>query len=338
MKATITAIAHSVPSDVYDNQWFEDKIETTDEWIRTRTGIRERHFAPEGHGVTDIILPAAQEALRRRGLTAADVDCIILCTVTPDRVFPSSAAILQRKLGAVNAWGFDLAAACSGFVYGIYTAAKLIESGAVRNVLLCGGDKMSAIIDFTDRATCVLFGDGAGVVLLEPGNDDSVGVMDAILRMDGQGEQFLHQKAGGSMRPPTIETVTNREHFVYQEGQSVFKSAVKGMADVSYEIMERNALTAEDVSWLIPHQANLRIIDATAERMGLSKDKVMVNIDRYGNTTSGTIPICMSELYESGRLEYGDNLVLASFGAGYTWGAVLVRWGLPRLQSEGVTP
>jgi 3-oxoacyl-[acyl-carrier-protein] synthase-3 len=337
MKATITAIAHAVPPDVYDNQWFEGKIETTDEWIQTRTGIRERHFAADGQGVTDIILPAAEEVLRRRGITAADIDCIILCTVTPDRIFPSSAAILQRKLGAVNAWGFDLAAACSGFVYGIYTASKLIESGAVRNVLLCGGDKMSAIVDFTDRATCVLFGDGAGVVLLEPSDDDGVGIMDAILKMDGNGEQHLYQKAGGSMRPPSAETVANREHYVYQEGQSVFKAAVKGMADVSFEIMKRNNLTADDVSWLVPHQANLRIIDATAEHMGLSKEKVMVNIERYGNTTSGTIPICMSELYDAGQLRRGDNLVLASFGAGYTWGAVLVRWGLPLKQSTETT-
>lgn len=336
MKATITSIAHSVPPDVYDNQWFEDKIETTDEWIRTRTGIRERHFAAEGVGLTDIILPAAQEALRRRGMSADQVDCIIICTVTPDRIFPASAAILQRKLGAVNAWGFDLAAACSGFVYGIYTAAKMIESGAVKNVLLCGGDKMSAILDFTDRATSVLFGDGAGVVLLEGTERDDEGILDAILRMDGNGEQFLHQRAGGSLRPPTLETVTNREHFVYQEGQTVFKSAVKGMADVSYEIMERNRLTSDDVAWLIPHQANLRIIDATAERMGLPKEKVMVNIDRYGNTTAGTIPICMSELYDAGKLKPGDNLVLASFGAGYTWGAVLVRWGLPtKTTAEG---
>ncbi len=331
MKAVITAIAHNVPDNVVDNHWFEDKIDTNDEWIRTRTGIVERHFATEG-GVTDILVPAVERALAQRGITAMDLDLIILCTVTPDRIFPSSAAILQRKIGALNAWGFDLAGACSGFLYGLVTGAKMVESGAVKRVLVCGGDKMSAILNMEDRTTAVLFGDGGGCVILEAGESDDLGVVDSILRMDGNGEQFLYQKAGGSLNPPTIDTVTNREHFVYQEGQTVFKSAVKGMADVSYELMERNKLTADDVAWLIPHQANLRIIDATAARMGLSKDKVMVNIDRYGNTTAGTIPICLSELYAQGKLHKGDNLVLASFGAGYTWGAVLVRWSLEKKQ------
>ena len=327
MKAVITAIAHNVPPDVYDNAWFADKIDTTDEWIQTRTGIRERHFAFEG-GLTDILLPAAEEVLRQRGITADDIDCIIIATVTPDRIFPSSAAILQRKLGAKNAWGFDLAGACSGFLYALVTGAKMVEAGAAKKMLVLGGDKMSAILNFEDRTTCVLFGDGGGAVLLEPSESDEFGVVDHILRMDGNGEVHWHQKAGGSLRPPTIETVTNREHFVYQEGQAVFKSAVKGMADVSYEIMERNHLTADDVAWLIPHQANLRIIDATAERMGLSKDKVMINIDRYGNTTAGTIPICLSELYKNHQIKRGDYLVLSSFGAGYTWGSVLVRWSM----------
>jgi len=327
MKAVITAIAHHVPEGVYDNSWFAQKIDTTDEWIRTRTGITERHFAFEG-GLTDIIVPAAEAALQQRGITAEDIDCIIIATVTPDRIFPSSAAILQRKIGAKNAWGFDLAGACSGFLYALVTGAKLIESGAATKLLLIGADKMSSIIDFEDRATCVLFGDGAGAVILEPGESDDYGVMDHILRMDGNGEVHLHQKAGGSVRPPTIETVTNREHYVYQEGQAVFKAAVKGMADVSYEIMERNHMTADDVTWLVPHQANLRIIDATAERMGLSKEKVMINIDRYGNTTAGTIPICMSELYQTHSVKTGDYLVLSSFGAGYTWGSVLLRWSL----------
>lgn len=327
MKAVITAIAHHVPEGVYDNNWFAQKIETTDEWIKTRTGISERHFAFEG-GLTDIIVPAAEAVLKQRGITAEDIDCIIIATVTPDRIFPSSAAILQRKIGAKNAWGFDLAGACSGFLYALVTASKLIESGASKKLLLVGGDKMSSIIDFEDRTTCVLFGDGCGAVILEPSESDEYGVMDHILRMDGNGEVHLHQKAGGSMRPPTIETVTNKEHYVYQEGQAVFKAAVKGMADVSYEIMERNHMTADDVAWLIPHQANLRIIDATAERMGLSKDKVMINIDRYGNTTAGTIPICISELYQTNKIKKGDYLVLSSFGAGYTWGSVLLRWSL----------
>lgn len=327
MKAAITAVAHNVPPDVYDNVWFESKIDTTDEWIKTRTGITERHFAFEG-GVTDILLPAAMSVLEQRGLTPEDIDLIILATITPDRVFPSSAAILQRKLGATNAWGFDLAGACSGFLYALVTGAKMVESGAVKRALILGGDKMSSILNFEDRTTCVLFGDGGGAVLLEATDDDTFGVVDHILRMDGKGEDFLHQKAGGSLRPPSIETVTNREHFVYQEGQAVFKSAVKGMADVSYEIMQRNNLTADNVSWLVPHQANLRIIDATADRMGLSRDKVMINIDRYGNTTAGTIPICLSELHINKKVSKGDYLVLSSFGAGYTWGSVLVRWSI----------
>jgi len=327
MKAAITAVAHNVPPDVYDNVWFESKIDTNDEWIKTRTGITERHFAFEG-GVTDILLPAAKSVLEQRGLTPEDIDLIILATITPDRVFPSSAAILQRKLGATNAWGFDLAGACSGFLYALVTGAKMVESGAVKRALVLGGDKMSSILNFEDRTTCVLFGDGGGAVLLEATEDDSFGVVDHILRMDGRGEDFLHQKAGGSLRPPSIETVTNREHFVYQEGQAVFKSAVKGMADVSFEIMQRNNLTADNVSWLVPHQANLRIIDATADRMGLSRDKVMINIDRYGNTTAGTIPICLSELHMNKNVSKGDYLVLSSFGAGYTWGSVLVRWSI----------
>lgn len=327
MKAAITAVAHNVPPDVYDNVWFESKIDTNDEWIKTRTGITERHFAFEG-GVTDILLPAAKSVLEQRGLTPEDIDLIILATITPDRVFPSSAAILQRKLGATNAWGFDLAGACSGFLYALVTGAKMVESGAVKRALVLGGDKMSSILNFEDRTTCVLFGDGGGAVLLEATEDDSFGVVDHILRMDGRGEDFLHQKAGDSLRPPSIETVTNREHFVYQEGQAVFKSAVKGMADVSFEIMQRNNLTADNVSWLVPHQANLRIIDATADRMGLSRDKVMINIDRYGNTTAGTIPICLSELHMNKKVSKGDYLVLSSFGAGYTWGSVLVRWSI----------
>ncbi|NQW29453.1 MAG: ketoacyl-ACP synthase III [Ignavibacteria bacterium] len=327
MKAVISALAFNVPPDVYDNHWFEQRIETTDEWIKTRTGITERHFAFEG-AMTDIALPAAQKVLAQRGITAEDIDCIIIATVTPDRVFPSSSAILQRKLGAKNAWGFDLSAACSGFVFALVTASKLVESGAVRNVLLVGADKMSSILNFEDRATCVLFGDGGGCVLLEPGTDDDHGVMDFILKMDGNGEPNLYQKAGGSLHPPTLETVTNKEHYVFQEGQPVFKAAVKGMADVSYEIMVRNNLTADDIAWLVPHQANLRIIDATANRMGLSKDKVMINIQKFGNTTAGTIPICLSELYEQGKLKRGDYVVIASFGAGYTWGAILYKWWL----------
>lgn len=331
MRAAITAVAHHVPETVYDNTWFEERIATSDEWITTRTGIKERHFG-FGVGLTDILLPAAQQILAQRNLRPEDIDCIIVCTITADRVFPAAACLLQAKLGATNAWGFDLSAACSGFLFGLVTAAKLVESGAVKNVLLCGGDMMSSILDFTDRTTCVLFGDGGGAVLIEPTNEDA-GVIDHILHMDGHGEQYLRMSAGGSLRPTSIETVTNREHFVYQEGQAVFKSAVKGMSQVSYDIMLRNNLSSDDIAWLVPHQANLRIIDATAERMGLAKDKVVVNIDRFGNTTAGTIPICLSELHSNGSVKKGDNIVLASFGAGYTWGAVLLRWAI----GEGVT-
>ncbi len=326
MKAAITAVAHNTPETVYDNTWFAERLDTSDEWITTRTGIRERHFG-FGIGLTDILLPAAKSVLEQRNLQPSDVDCIIVCTVTADRVFPAAASMLQAKLGAMNAWGFDLAAACSGFLYGVVTAAKLVESGAVRNVLLCGGDMMSSILNFDDRTTCVLFGDGGGAVLIEP-STDGTGIIDHVLRMDGNGEKHLHMVAGGSLKPATVETVNNREHFVFQEGQAVFKSAVKGMADVSYEIMERNNLTGDDVAWLVPHQANLRIIDATAQRMGLTKEKVVVNIDRYGNTTAGTIPICLSELHQQGKVKAGDNVILASFGAGYTWGAVLLRWSI----------
>ncbi len=326
MRATISAIAHYVPPDVFDNHWFESFLDTNDEWIVTRTGIRERRFLKEG-GTSDMIVPAAQEVLAKRGLTPGDVDCIIVCTVTPDNFFPSTAATVQRKLGASKAWGFDLSGACSGFLYGLWTGAKMLEAGGARRVLVCGADKMSSIIDFKDRATCVLFGDGAGVALLEQSADESVGVMDAILNMDGNGGKYLYMPAGGSVKPPSSETVANKEHYVVQDGQSVFKAAVVGMAEVSAAIMEKNGLTADMISWLIPHQANLRIIDATANRMGLAKEKVMINITKYGNTTAATIPICLSELEKAGSLKKGDNLILSSFGAGFTWGSIWLKWG-----------
>jgi 3-oxoacyl-[acyl-carrier-protein] synthase-3 len=243
-------------------------------------------------------------------------------------MFPSTAATVQRKIGATNAWGFDLSAACSGFLYGLWTGAKLVEAGGAQRVLVCGADKMSSILNFEDRTTSVLFGDGAGVVLLERSDADDIGVMDAILHMDGEGGKYLYMTAGGSVKPPSKETVANKEHCVVQDGQTVFKSAVVGMAEVSAAIMEKNHLTADMVSWLVPHQANLRIIDATAQRMGLPKEKVMINITKYGNTTAGTIPICLSELHEQGKITRGDNIILSSFGAGYTWGAIWLKWGL----------
>jgi 3-oxoacyl-[acyl-carrier-protein] synthase-3 len=266
---------------------------------------------------------AVNGLLKKRGITANEIELIIFATVTPDMVFPSTACILADKIGAKNAWGFDLAAACSGFLFALQTAASFIESGKHKNVLVVGGDKMSSIIDYTDRNTCIIFGDGLGCVLLEP-NDEGNGIIDSVLKIDGQGRHYLHQKAGGSLRPPTHETIDSREHFVYQDGKAVFKFAVTGMADVSAQIMERNNLTAEDVTYLVPHQANLRIIDATAERMGLDKNKVMINIDHFGNTTNGTLPLLLWE-WEN-KLKKGDNLVLSAFGGGFTWGSIYLKW------------
>lgn len=327
MPATITSIAHYFPPDVYTNEYFEQYLDTSDEWITERTGIKERRFAKEG-ATSDLIVPAAKLCLERRGMKPEDVDCIIVATVTPDHMFPSTACVVQHKLGIPNAWGFDLSAACSGFLFALVTAAKIVESGGARNVLLCGADKMSAIVDFQDRAQAVLFGDGAGVALVEMSDDPELGVIDHILRIDGEGGKYLYQAAGGSAKPASHETVENREHYIHQEGQAVFKAAVKGMADVSVEIMEKNNLTKDDIAWLVPHQANLRIITATAQRMGLSMDKVMVNIDKYANTTAATIPSCLSQWWEAGKLKRGDKIILASFGAGFTWGAVYMKWSL----------
>lgn len=322
--AAITAVASHVPDYVLSNAELEKMVDTTDEWILSRTGIRERRILKgENKGVTEIARVAIEKLLKKRGIGPEEIDLVIFCSVTPDKIFPASANIVSNKVGMINAFGYDLNAACSGFIYGLVTGSKFIESGSHKKVLVVGADKMSAIIDYTDRATCIIFGDGAGAVLLEP-TQDGTGVLDAILRSDGSGEPFLHQKAGGSERPPTAETVAAREHYVYQEGKTVFKFAVSNMADVSYEIMQRNNLGADDVAWLVPHQANLRIIDATASRMGLGTDKVMINIDRYGNTTNGTIPLCLAEWEE--RLHKGDNIILSAFGGGFTWGAVYLKW------------
>jgi len=327
MPATITSIAHYFPPDVYPNKYFEQYLDTSDEWITERTGIKERRFLKEG-ATSDMIVPAAKLCLERRGMKPEDVECIIVATVTPDHMFPPTATIVQHKLGIPNAWGFDLSAACSGFLFALVTAAKLVESGAVKNVLLCGGDKMSAITDFEDRRQAVLFGDGAGVALIEMSDDPEYGIKDHILHIDGEGGKYLYQAAGGSAKPASFETVKNKEHYLYQDGQAVFKAAVTKMADVSVEIMERNNLTKDDIAWLVPHQANLRIIAATANRMGLSMDKVMVNIDRYANTTAATIPSCLSEWWEQGKLKRGDNIILSAFGAGFTWGAVYMKWSI----------
>lgn len=322
--AAITAVGGYVPEFRMTNKILETLVDTNDEWIRSRTGIEERRILKgEGLGSSDMGAEAVKELLNKRGLDPAEVDCVICATVTPDMVFPATANLISEKTGMVNAFSYDLSAACSGFLFALTTGASYIESGRFKKVVVVGVDKMSAIIDYTDRTTCIIFGDGGGAVLLEE-NTEGNGVLDSIMKSDGSGAKHLHMKAGGSVKPATIETVTNREHFVYQEGQAVFKFAVRGMADVSYELMERNQLTADDIAWLVPHQANLRIIDATANRMNLPKEKVMINIQKYGNTTAGTLPLCLWE-WEN-QLKKGDNIILASFGGGFTWGATWIKW------------
>ena len=313
-----------MPEDVLTNADLEKMVDTTSEWIFTRTGIQKRHILrTPGAGTSDLALEAAREALRKRGMAPTDLDLVIVATVTPDHPFPATANILSDKLGATRAWSYDIGAACSGFIYALSTASQFIESGRYARVLVVGADKMSSIIDYTDRTTCIIFGDGAGAVLLEASTDDT-GIVDFIHESDGSGRHFLHQKAGGSVNPASTQTVANREHYVYQEGKTVFKFAVSRMADVSAAMMEKHNLQPEDVAWLVPHQANLRIIEATASRMGLGLDKVMINIDRYGNTTSGTIPLCLWEWEK--QLKKGDNIILAAFGGGFTWGSVYLKW------------
>lgn len=324
IQAAVTAVGGYVPDYRLTNSELEKMVDTNDEWIRTRTGIEERRILKEeGKGSSDLGAPAVVELCKKRGISPEEIDCIICATVTPDLVFPATANIISDKIGAKNAFSFDIGAACSGFLYALTTGAAFIESGRYKKVVVVGVDKMSSIIDYSDRTTCIIFGDGAGAVLLEADNEGN-GIQDSILKTDGGGRQFLHMKAGGSVKPSTVETVLAREHYVYQEGQAVFKFAVKGMADVSYELMQRNNLTADDIAWLVPHQANLRIIDATASRMGLPKEKVMINIQKYGNTTAGTLPLCLWEWEK--KLKKGDNLILAAFGGGFTWGATWLKW------------
>lgn len=324
INAAITAVGGYVPEYRLTNAELEKMVDTNDEWIRTRTGISERRILKEeGKGSSDMGVPAVLELCKKRGISPEEIDCLICATVTPDMVFPATANIICSKIGAVNAFSFDVMAACSGFLFGLTTAASFIESGRYKKVVVVGVDKMSSIVNYSDRTTCIIFGDGAGAILLEA-VEESLGVLDSLLKSDGSGCQFLHMKAGGSVKPSTIETVLAKEHYVYQEGQAVFKFAVKGMADVSYELMQRNNLTADDIAWLVPHQANLRIIDATANRMGLPKEKVMINIQKYGNTTAGTLPLCLWEWEK--QLKKGDNLILAAFGGGFTWGATWIKW------------
>lgn len=322
--AAITAVGGYVPDYVMTNKELETIIDTTDEWIRTRTGIEERRILKgEGKGSSDIAVEAIKDLFKKRGIGPEDIDMIICATTTPDMVFPATANVISDKLGMTNAFGYDVSAACSGFLFALTTGSQFIETGKYKKVLVVGVDKMSSILNYEDRTTCIIFGDGGGAVLLEP-NDEGNGIIDSVLHSDGSGREFLHQKAGGSVKPATVETVMNREHFVYQEGKTVFKFAVKNMADVAATIMERNNLTPDDISWLVPHQANKRIIDATRERMGISEDKVMINIQRYGNTTNGTLPLCLWEWEK--QLKKGDNVVLAAFGGGFTWGATYIKW------------
>jgi len=322
--AAITCVNGYVPETILSNKDLEKMVDTTDEWIQTRTGIKERRILKEpGKAMSDMAAEAVNGLLAKRGISALEIDVVVCCTITGDLIFPATANILCDKVGAKNAWGFDLAAACSGFLYGMQTGASLIESGRYKKVLVVGGDKMSAIIDYTDRNTCIIFGDGVGCVLLEP-NEEGLGLIDSILKSDGSGREFLHQKAGGSLMPPSLETVQNRLHYVYQEGKSVFKFAVTNMADVSHQIMLRNNLTAADVSYLIAHQANKRIIDATADRMGIEQDKVLINIEKYGNTTNGTLPLLLWDFEK--KFKKGDTLIFATFGGGFTWGAIYLKW------------
>jgi 3-oxoacyl-[acyl-carrier-protein] synthase-3 len=322
--AAITAVGGYVPEYKLTNAILETMVDTNDEWIKSRTGVEERRILKgEGLATSDMAVPAILDICKKRGISPEEIDCVICGTVTPDMVFPATANIICDKIGAVNAWGFDLSAACSGFLYGLTTGTALVESGRYKKVIVVGADKMSAIVDYTDRSTCIIFGDGAGAVLLEPSTDGD-GVLDSLLKSDGSGKNFLHMKAGGSLRPASIETVQAKQHYIFQDGQPVFKAAVKGMADAAYDLLKRNNLTGDDIAWLVPHQANKRIIDATANRMGLDTAKVMLNIQRYGNTTAGTIPLCLWEWEK--QLHKGDKIVLAAFGGGYTWGATLVQW------------
>jgi 3-oxoacyl-[acyl-carrier-protein] synthase-3 len=326
IRANITAVGHYVPDYVLTNAELETFVDTNDEWIQSRTGIKERRILKDPDKATSYLATqAAKQILKNRGIDGSEIDAIIIATVTPDYFFPATACLVQREINASKAYGFDISAACSGFVFALSTGATLIESGRYKKVLVLGADKMSSIVDYTDRTTCIIFGDAGAGVLLEPATDDN-GIIDWIQRSDGNEAELLCQEAGGSKNPATVETVQQRKHYLRQEGRVVFKKATSAMADVSMEILERNNLTKDDLHWLVPHQANNRIISATANRMGLDPSKVMINIEKYGNTTAATIPLCLSEWQN--QLKKGDNIVLASFGGGFTWGSVYLKWGI----------
>jgi 3-oxoacyl-[acyl-carrier-protein] synthase-3 len=325
IKAVIKGVGAYVPEYILTNEELSQMVDTTDEWIMTRIGIKERHILREkGKASSDLGTEAVKNLLKKTHTKPEEIDLLICASVTPDMQFPATANIISDKVGIKNAFSYDINAGCSGFLYALTTASKFVETGQYKKVIVVGAEKMSSIVDYTDRTTCPIFGDGAGAVLLEPTTED-IGIIDDLLQSDGAGRVHLHQKAGGSLKPASFETVSAREHYIYQEGQPVFKWAVSKMADVSVEIMKRNNITPENLAWLVPHQANLRIIEATAHRMGISKEQVMINIERYGNTTSATLPLCLNE-WEP-KLHKGDNIILATFGAGFTWGAIYLKWG-----------
>jgi len=330
VRAKISGIGHYVPEQVLTNKDLEKIVETTDEWIMSRTGIQERRILGEGKGSSFMGALAAKVALENAGVTPEEIELIVVATVTPDMFFPSTACLIQHEIGAKNAWGVDVNGACTGFVYAVAMGAQFIESGRYRKVLVVGADKMSAITDYTDRNTCVLFGDAAGAVVLEPSEDPNLGIIDYILKSDGSGQNFLYMKGGGSLHPATHETIDKKLHYIYQDGRTVFKFAVTGMADITEEIVKKHNLKGADVKLFIPHQANLRIIDAAAQRVKLSPEQVLINIEKYGNTTAATIPLGLSEAYLDGKLKKGDIVVFAAFGAGFTWGSMLIRWALDR--------
>ena len=325
MSAYITTTAHYVPEKILTNKDIESMVDTSDEWIRSRTGIEQRHIVSSDEASSDLSTHVANQLLKKRGIDASEVDVIIVSTVTPDHLTPSTAAIVQNNINASNAWGFDLSAACSGFLYGLETGSKLIESKKYNKIMVIGVDTMTSILDFKDRETCIIFGDGAGGVILENATNNN-GIISSILRTDGSGAKDLRVFAGGSRKPATNNTIKNREHYIRQDGKKVFKFAVKRMAEVSEKILKDNGLTGNDIDLFIPHQANKRIIDATRKRCGISEDKVFININKYGNTTAGTIPICLNEAVEEKRIKKGDNILLSAFGSGYTWGSVLIKW------------
>jgi len=325
MRATITSTAHHVPEKILTNYDIEKMVQTSDEWIQNRTGIKQRHIASDDEASSDLSTHVANKLLKKRGIKPEKIDIIIVGTVTPDHLTPSTAAIVQNNINAQNAWAFDLSAACSGFLFGLETGSKLIESGKYKTVMVIGVDTMTSILDFKDRETCIIFGDGAGGVILEPSKSDN-GIISSILKTDGSGASSLNVLAGGSRKPATKETIANREHFIRQDGKKVFKFAVKRMTDVSKELLLKNGLSGNDIKLFIPHQANKRIIDATGERCGIPKDRVFINIDRYGNTTAGTIPIALNEAVENKLINNGDYILLSAFGSGFTWGSILIKW------------